>query len=132
VISDFQVGKDLIDLSAIDASTRKRGDQAFSIRFDDSYSSPRVPGELLVVDGSLILSTTWGKTNYTPFAGDFRERFSDDTPNLVNDVYGNAYEQDGVYLLGDVHGDGRTDFAIFLMGVTAADLFNSEQPWLVG
>jgi len=131
VICDFQVGTDLIDLSAIDASTRKRGDQAFSIRFDDSYSSPRVPGELLVVDGSLILSTTWGKTNYTPFAGDFRQTFSDTAPSFTDDIYGNAYEQAGVYLLGDVHGDGRTDFAIFLMGVTAANLFNSEQPWLV-
>jgi Ca2+-binding RTX toxin-like protein len=133
VIADFQVGTDLIDLSAIDASTRKRGDQAFTIRFDDAYSSaPRVPGELLVVDGSLILSTTPGKTNYTQYASDFRLK-SDTAPNyLANDpVYGNAYEQDGVYLVGDVQGDGRTDFAIFLMGVTAADLDNSPKPWLV-
>jgi hypothetical protein len=136
VISDFQVGTDLIDLSAIDASTRKRGDQAFSIRYEDAYSSsPRVPGELLVVDGSLILSTTVSTmpgSNYMPYAGDFRQSFSDTALDLIDDpVYGNAYEQNGVYLLGDVQGDGRTDFAIFLMGVTVAELEDTDTPWLL-
>ena len=116
VITDFQLLTDVLDLSAIDASVKKRGDQKFTLSTQVTFS--KLAGELILVDGTLTLSDDSSKPNYLPFAGDIRSRSADTYTDPTN----KTYEQEGVYLMGDVQGDGKADFAIFIVGLFYSDL----------
>ncbi len=94
VIDGFVLGDDLIDLTAIDANTKRVGNQNF--------------------DSNIV--TTWtkkaGQLKISEFTG-----LVDDHNSAVSNAT-NGYKLSGVQLEGDVNGDGVADFAIKLVGVT--------------
>lgn len=94
LIDGFVLGDDLIDLTAIDANSKRSGNQDF----DDS------------------IVTAWtkkaGQLKISEFTG-----LTDDHNSAVSNASG-GYKLSGVQLEGDVNGDGVADFAIKLVGVS--------------
>lgn len=100
-----------IDLSAIDANTRIRGNQDFKVDANSYDTFTKKAGQLIFKDAQLTLSSVSGQSNYHAFASDFSKATSSD-PN---------YTQSGVLIQGDIQGDGKADFSIFLVGVSTLD-----------
>ncbi len=94
VIDGFVLGDDLIDLTAIDANTKRVGNQSF----DDN------------------IVTTWTKKAGQLKISEFTGLVDDRNFSVSNAT--NGYKLSGVQLEGDVNGDGVADFAIKLVGVT--------------
>lgn len=101
VIDGFVLGDDLIDLTSIDANTKRSGNQDFS--------------------GSILFNVAWTKTagqlRVSEFTG--ASAIVDNHNFAVSNATG-GYRLSGVQLEGDVNGDGVADFAIKLVGVTLA------------
>lgn len=94
VIDGFVVGDDLLDLTGIDANTKRAGNQ----QFDD-----------VIV------------TNFTKKAGQLKiSSFTNlvDNHNYSVSNAANGYRLSGTELQGDVNGDGVADFAVKLVGVS--------------
>lgn len=97
VIDGFVLGQDLIDLTAIDANTKRSGNQDFNDTFVTAFS--KKAGELKVTDFNNLV----------------------DDHNYAVSNASNGYKLSGVLLEGDVNGDGVADFAVRLVGITLPD-----------
>ena len=100
VLDGFMVGDDLIDLTAIDANTKRAGNQKFDENIVRSFTNKA---------GQLKISAFSNLTDNHNYA--------------VSNATG-GYKLSGTELQGDVNGDGVADFAIKLVGVT----INSQLP----
>lgn len=95
VLDGFVLGKDIIDLTAMDANTKRSGNQEFSDTLVEVWTKKA---------GQLKISTFTGLTDDHNYA-----------------VSQNGYKLSGVLLEGDVNGDAVADFAIRLVGMTLSD-----------
>jgi hypothetical protein len=115
IILDFDIAGaegDLIDLSAIDANTRLRGNQSFFVDENSLTSFSRRAGQLIFNEVDVTLTSETSDVNTTRWHGDW-SRASSSTPEDT---------QSGYLIQGDIQGDGRADFSIFLVGVSSQDL----------
>lgn len=94
VIDGFVFGDDLIDLTAIDANTKRAGNQDFNDNIVTAWT--KKAGELKISEFTGLVDDH----NYT-------------VSNTAN-----GYKLSGVQLEGDLNGDGVADFAIKLVGVS--------------
>jgi Ca2+-binding RTX toxin-like protein len=97
VIDGFVFGDDLIDLTAIDANTKRAGNQDFNDNIVTAWT--KKAGELKISEFTGLVDDH----NYTVSYTD------------------NVYTLSGVQLEGDLNGDGVADFAIKLVGVSLTD-----------
>lgn len=110
IILDFEVDADVIDLSAIDASAKARGNQSFKIDDNSTTTFTKTAGQLIFNDATLTLAYGTSGTNKHPFQSDFAKASS----TTANDT------QSGLLVQGDIQGDGKADFSIFLVGVDSS------------
>ncbi|MCE2782346.1 calcium-binding protein [Limnohabitans sp.] len=97
VLDGFVLGKDIIDLTAMDANTKRSGNQEFSDTLVEVWTKKA---------GQLKISTFTGLT---------------DDHNFAVSSATNGYKLSGVLLEGDVNGDAVADFAIRLVGMTLSE-----------
>jgi len=111
VVDGFVIGDDLIDLTGIDANTKRAGNQAFSDN---------------------IVTTGFTKTAGQLKISAFKEQVDSHNYAISNapvDTTGgknNGYKLSGTQLEGDVNGDGVADFTIKLVGVVVNDAASSQ------
>lgn len=94
VIDGFVLGDDLLDLTAIDANTKRAGNQ----QFDDMIGTvfTRKAGQLKISSfTNLVDDHNYSKSNMT-----------------------DGYKLSGTELQGDINGDGVADFSVKLVGVS--------------
>jgi hypothetical protein len=105
VLDGFVLGDDIIDLTSIDANTKRSGNQNFSDTLVTAWTKKA---------GQLKISEFTGLVDNHNFA--------------VSNAPG-GYKLSGVQLEGDVNGDGVADFAIKLVGVTLASAQSATNGW---
>lgn len=110
IVLDFEIGSDLLDLSAIDANARIRGDQKFKVDATNVGTFQKTAGQIIYKDATLTM-----KSDQHIFYSDFSKASSSTASGT----------QTGVLIQGDIQGDGKADFSIFLIGVDSAS-FNSS------
>jgi Ca2+-binding RTX toxin-like protein len=110
VLDGFVLGKDIIDLTNMDANTKRSGNQEFSDFIDINWPAPPKAGVLRISEFTGLTSST---TN--PLVKPGQQDFQNPT---------STYRLPYLLLEGDVNGDGVADFAIKLLGinVTSAQL----------
>lgn len=116
IILDFEVDADLIDLSAIDANAKMRGNQSFKVDENSTTTFTKTAGQLIFNDATLKLAYGTSGTNKHPFQSDFAKASS----STASDT------QSGLLVQGDIQGDGKADFSIFLIGVDSSEIHTSD------
>jgi len=115
IILDFEVGFDVIDLSAIDANAKARSNQSFKIDENSTTTFTKTAGQLIFNDATLTLAYGTSGSNKHPFQSDFAKASS-----TASDT------QSGLLVQGDIQGDGKADFSIFLVGVDSSAINASD------
>lgn len=103
IILDFST---IVDLSAIDANSKLRGNQAFFIGGDEFHN---LPGELIFKSAILDLTNE--------FFSDWGSYFDP----IGNMYFSEEFRGEGTLILGDLQGDGVADLSIFTV--------DSFDPW---
>jgi hypothetical protein len=111
VLDGFVLGKDIIDLTNMDANTKRSGNQEFSDVLVTSWPSPPKAGVLRI---SEFTGLTGATSAGGPKPG--QQDFHNATVSISTNI--NTYRLPYLLLEGDVNGDGVADFAVKLLGIT--------------